>query len=337
MTLAIGVARKALGDPAVIVFPESAERSLRGGGLPLADLLGVTLTRNAHVRVLLEHVSGHWFQDWSSMVENRPHHCDARAMLDGLFLEHQPAWPAALARYDLFVEWCDRSGSRFAEIAPIERTGRLAHLAEHNPAAEELLEDIQGIARVVRDRYEALMTLLRSGILEAHGHAMGSGQPARILPGVWSQPKTRIDFVESEIHRLVHVGVERTGNWAPSRVERTEVMWSGVVVQRVSTVEPAKPDTVEQIIEKDKGGKPPEYLWDEAYERLVIMLGNEGFPASGIKADLARMFIDCFQSIAGAKWPSEGAASDWLRDNHLPVWNAVKAASKPAPKRRPVK
>lgn len=337
MTLAVDAARKALGDPATIVFPERAERALQGAGLSLADLLGVTLTRNAHVRVLLEYISGHWFQDWSSMVENRPHHCDARAMLDGLFLEHQPAWPAALARYDLFVEWCDRSGSRFAEIAPTERAGRLAHLAEFNPTADELLEDIQGIASAVRERYEALMTLLRSGILEAHGHAAGSGQPAHILPGVWSQPKTRIDFVEGEILRLVHVSVERTGNWPPSRIERTEVVWSGVVVKRASKFANITPETAEASIDRDKGGKPPEYLWDEAYERLVIRLGNEGFPASGIKADLARMLLDCFQSIKGAKEPTEGAAADWLRDNHLPVWNAVKAASKPAPKRRPVK
>ncbi|MCJ2084334.1 hypothetical protein [Methylobacterium sp. J-090] len=317
MTSDVDAARRALGDPTAIVFSLQAEKALARVGLPLADLLAEAVTGVPAVRVLMEHVSGHRFHDWSSMVENRGYFCDARSMLDGRFLEHQPAWPAVLRRYDLLVEWCDLAGSRFAEIEPTERAGRLDRLADDNPDAYHLLGEIRGIARTVRERYEAMMALLRGGDLEASGHARGSGAPAPILPGVWSAPKTRVSFVDGEILEVVHVGVERTGNWPPSRVERTEVRWSGVVVRRVGVSKDAA--SVAARPERSKGGAPPKFPWESAFDRLMLRVSTDGKPETG--AELARWLADALEQ-EGAVGVDLEYVKQHLRNKHPILWQA---------------
>lgn len=305
----VDAARRALGAPTAIVFSPKAEKAMAGAGVPLAQVLSEAVTRNPSIRTYLNHVTGHVFKDGSTMVEYVTYDVDATAMLDGDFLTHQPAWPASLDGYDLFAEWCDRSGGRFAQIDPTERFDRgvLDALDYYNPTAEDLLEDIRGIALTIRERYEALMAPLRSGELEAFGHLQG-GERSRISPAVWSDRKTRIRFGENEVLRLTKVEIEHNERWAPVRREHLQTLWSYVVVQRpAETVKPMPVAPIEMELEKavdprprGAAGRPLKHPYAAGFDRLMVQLINDkAYPETG--EQLVEMLLKALEASGSVK------------------------------------
>lgn len=243
------------------------------------------------------------------MVEPITYNVDATAMLDGDFLTHQTAWPASLYGYDLFAEWCDRSGGRFAQIDPSERFDRgvLDALDYYNPAAEDLLEDIRGIALTIRKRYEALMVPLRSGEFEASGHLQG-GERSRISPAVWSDRKTRIRFVENEVLRLTKVDIEHNDRWAPVRREHLQSLWSYVVVQRPAeainpvTIEPVVSELEKAVDARPRGaaGRPLKHPYAAGFDRLMVQIISDGaYPETG--AELVEMLRQALMAAGSAE------------------------------------
>lgn len=315
---------KARPDPRRLVLAGEVEAALSGRGLTLAGLFKALVSEDRDVARMVEAGSGHTFRGASQ----EPLYVDGRAVLDGLFLEYQPAWPAVLTGYDLFVEWADTSGARFPHVEPADRGGLLDDITETSQSGVAALRVARDAARFVHERYDAMIGLLRSGELEAVGHFLGSGEPGLISKAPWSAPRIRINFVENALSSLVCGPSGRApitdGKW-PMRHEKTTPLWTNVFVRR------SKPEIEAGIVlphvepGKDKGGRTPDHLWETAYDHLVIRLGHEGFPDDGTKAILAEMMLECFEDMKMAKVPALGTISDWLRDNHLAVWNATKA------------
>lgn len=153
-------------------------------------------------------------------------------------------------------------------------------------------------------RYQALIDALCSGRLKAHGRSSGSGNEVEIPPTYWDSGKSRLEIDESTL-------VIREGRVWKAKFDAVTL---GAASDR-SRSAVSLPDP-----ERLKGGRPPKYAWEEAFDQLTIELGTKGLPETG--QAMADMLLGCFQKIGG-EVPNHQQASDWLRKKFPRLWRHV--------------
>ncbi len=200
-----------------------------------------------------------------------------------------------------------READVYWPVDPFLLTNRYVELGEHNPSNEKT-----AFRAILANRIEAFFDPLRSGVVIASGHQKNDGTNAAIAKAFWENSEARFHPKDSS------VGVY--DRHAEYDNEAIKVLWLGVMLKPrdsalVSNVhEPSKP-------QKDTGGRPPKYEWDSVFELLVIRLGVEGNPDSG--ADLARMYLDCFEAAGYSEPPNQDQAEKHLRSKYTRLWNHV--------------
>lgn len=237
---------------------------------------------------------------------------------DGWFTSAARLWPVSLDSYDLASEWLDVFKGSVAQLEPERKRGHFDWLATKTPEDIKAFAAIRAAEAVIRDRFNRLLAPLRSGEMEAAGQLRDGSAPAVVAQGVWVRPRTRIDFVDGELHRVSEVEVRTDDSLGyEARTEITNLEWSGLTLRLVAGA--SRAPSPPAMTTRDLGGAPETHAWADVYDRLVVRLALHGFPDRGVKADLSRMMLDCFEE-ANVPVPTEPSVSRWLRETHPLVW-----------------
>ncbi|CTQ56847.1 hypothetical protein LP7551_05411 [Roseibium album] len=193
-----------------------------------------------------------------------------------------------------------------ALCAPRHRAGKRVNGRSQYTSA--LPDEFRLAFEAVFRRYNQLVNHLRAGRITAVGNAT-TGSPIEEIDRIyWESNELRIHVMESQLVE------RRNGQWHP-KIEAIR-LW-------LSTDARDSDDRNPQLMQdtKSKGGRNPTYAWDEAFQRLVIILGNEGHPETG--AELARMYLRAIEELGGLI-PDEEQAQARLRHFHPMLWSHVK-------------
>ncbi|WP_109316737.1 hypothetical protein [Pseudovibrio ascidiaceicola] len=164
-------------------------------------------------------------------------------------------------------------------------------------------KEVREYYHAVFERYASLVGLLATGNLVAKGREKPLAEEAAIPESLWSSSNSRIGVLSNNFIRVNQHG------------------WT-LVAEGVRIYVPSKNDSKDQLAKRRcNEGRPRKYLWDEAYDELVLILGTKGLPEKG--TELVTMYLECFENMRGAYVPDEQQARKWLAKNKKTLWDTV--------------
>ncbi len=168
------------------------------------------------------------------------------------------------------------------------------------PRAKEPSESIEAAWRSVLQRYMNLIDLLASGDLLVTGVRPQTGDRDNVDSSFWNDQNLFVNFQNGELS----LGLTRS---------KREILTRGI---RFVSLELAVQEQT-----KSAGGRPPRYPWEDAFERLMIRIGNEGHPETG--AILGRWLVDALEQAGCQHLPDADQARKWLKRYHPMLWQYV--------------
>ncbi|KZL21205.1 hypothetical protein PsAD2_00494 [Pseudovibrio axinellae] len=162
--------------------------------------------------------------------------------------------------------------------------------------------EMQEYYLAVFGRYETLVSYLATGKLVAKGRERPIAEEKLIPSELWTYTHTRVGIESCTLGRT------NTRKWVQ-------------VAEGLKIYHPSKLKDKACLPKQAGSGRPKKYLWDEAYDALVLRLGQEGFPENG--AELVSMFLDGFQYMRGASVPDAEQARTWLKKKKTQLWRRV--------------
>lgn len=174
-------------------------------------------------------------------------------------------------------------------------------------------DDRAAMHRRLQDRATILLQWLRRGRLTAWGIPANGRALVEVPRGSWSSPEILIDFMLGEIQDASDTLYRRIELHAPdnppNRGETGEA-----VVAIVPESQSAGSNDADEEAPRDRGGRPPEFPWEDVKQHLII-LADQGQLPEAIAA-LVRE-IQIYVGGLGFKEPGETTIKDWL-DRKMP-------------------
>ncbi len=177
----------------------------------------------------------------------------------------------------------------------------LMELLESGKAPRKAEEELA--TKLIFQRYLCLISGLQSGELIAKGRESALGTAIEVPTSLWF---SEFSFVSLRRNELLHVDGE---------------VWK-VVAEDLRVHSADSFVTEEKDCKVSPGGRPQKYPWQEAFDRLVVCLGNEGHSEKG--SELSDRFLDCMSDAGVTNLPNKSQVSEWLRNNYPRLWAASK-------------
>lgn len=218
------------------------------------QLVGSTLTQAIQLHILgqpkaVEAISAVDGAVVIRLSSGLPHFCDCLEILEGRFPGPAGCWPLQPNVEALAEAWI-RPEASFAELQENCDAGSVAALRMVEAAAWEVCQAITALVRPI-----AL------GLVQAHGQAVVSGASGPIAREAWRSPLRSFDLSG-------RLGEVRDGRFEPD--------WMDVYF-----AEPGVAAEPAIIAGKSKGGRPPEWRWDDALYAAFCRVDRDGIPKNG--------------------------------------------------------
>jgi len=205
-----------------------------------------------------------------------------------------PRWPVIAEPRKWALELTREIKAKYTRVRGKTRVIRKARKAS-SPEMQEYYLAVFG-------RYETLISHLATGRLVAKGRDRPIAEETPIPSELWTYTHTRVGIESCTLGRT------NTRKWVQ-------------IAEGVRIYHPSKLKDETGLSKRKNLGRPKKYLWDEAYDALVLKLGQEGLPETG--AELTSMLLDCFEAMREASVPDAEQARNWLKTKKTRLWRRV--------------
>lgn len=189
----------------------------------------------------------------------------------------------------------------WTRVPSCHRNGAVRTKKHYKVVQYHLGEEFEEALRLILELYLDFIKQLRTGAVQSYAYESAYKLPKPLRASIWAEDDVCFDLLNNRLCRVVD--------------GKSISIVSGVCIGS-----PVEKEASGQEERKSPGPKG-KYVWEEAFELLVIDLGKQGHPETG--AELTRMLIGCFERIEGAYVPDEDQAKDWLKRKHQKLWKLI--------------